>query len=76
MATTRLYSRFSLPSPGMQPVKYRPEMLEMIHLPLWISYEHSLTMLEARQILRHPNKYGFHQEIAKSLGITGEEISF
>lgn len=75
MATKRLYSRYCALSPGMQPVEYSPEMLETIHLPLCISFEHTLTILEARQILRHPYKYrDMYKEFVRSLGILGNCI--
>ncbi|EFX86731.1 hypothetical protein DAPPUDRAFT_307865 [Daphnia pulex] len=70
MATKRLYSRNSLPSPGMQPIKFSPQMIEMIDLPLWLPYEHVVTMLEIRQILRHSREYACDfQRIVDSFGI-------
>jgi hypothetical protein len=72
MATRRLYSRHSLPSPGIKPLKFCPKMLEVIDLPLWLPYEYALTMLEIRQILRHSREYACdYQSIAESLGILG-----
>ena len=77
MATRRLYSRNCLPYPGMQPVKFCPKILEMIDLPLWLPYEHALTMLETRQILRHSREYAFdYQRIVESLGILGNQFLF
>lgn len=74
MATKRLYSRICLPSPGMQPVTFRPQMLEMIHLPLWLPYKQSIVMLEARQIFRHSSKYQYeYQDIMESLKISDFE---
>ncbi|XP_057375008.1 uncharacterized protein LOC130695965 [Daphnia carinata] len=71
MATKRLYSRICLPSPGMQPVKFRTEMLDMIHLPLWLPYKQSIVMLEARQIFRHSSKYQYeYQDIMQSMKIS------
>jgi hypothetical protein len=74
MATKRLYSRNNLPSPGMQPIKFSPQMIEMIDLPLWLPYEHVLTMLEIRQILRHSREYACDfQRVVDSFGILGKQ---
>lgn len=52
-------------------------MLEVIDLPLWLPYEHALTMLEIRQILRHSREYACdYQSIAESLGILGNSRIF
>lgn len=59
----------------MQPVKFRPEMLEMIHLPLWVPYKQSIIMLEARQIFRHSSKYQCeYQDITQTLEIAGNHL--
>ena len=74
MATKRLYNRFHSLSPKMHPVCFSPEMLKMVHIPLWVPFEYALTMLETRQILRLPQKYQTEfQEITESLEISGRD---
>lgn len=70
MATRRLFSRFTPLSPNVQPVEFDMEMLESVHLPFAVPFQQAFTMLEARQILRNPHKYGQeHAYLAKALGI-------
>lgn len=72
IATQRIYNRLIRPYPGMQSVSFAPEMLESINLPLGLSFEHTLTMLEARQIFRCSHKYEEEfQEIIQHLDIPG-----
>lgn len=71
-ATKRLYSRFDS-SLTLKPVVFRPEMLEVIVLPLWLPHDVSLVMLETRQVFRHPHSYQRErQQIIESLDIRGK----
>lgn len=75
MATRRLYSRSSSSSiPGnVRHVEFHPKLTESILLPLWVNFDHSLTMLEARQILSDPRKYKKEcAELVQALGIPGK----
>jgi hypothetical protein len=72
MATKRLYSRLSHLTLNMRPVLFNREMIEAIELPLWLSYEQVLTLLEVRQILTYPGKNQIEfQLIVRSLESSG-----
>lgn len=69
MATNRVYNRNSSESPISPDSLDGTEVMEKIHLPTYLPMNLVVTMLELRQILRHP--FFFHEEreaITKSFG--------
>lgn len=74
MATSRVYSRYSTPpaSPIDSNSLVGTDVMERIHLPSYLPLEQVLTMLELRQILRHPFMYQDEMDvIIKCFGLNG-----
>lgn len=73
MATNRVYNRFASETPISVDILEGTEVMKKIHLPSSLPLELVVTMLELRQILRHP--FIFLDEIeaiTKSFGFDGK----
>ena len=73
MATNRVYNRFASETPISVDSLEGTEVMKKIHLPSSLPLELVVTMLELRQILRHP--FIFLDEIeaiTKSFGFDGK----
>jgi hypothetical protein len=76
MATKRVYKRNS-PAVPISPESLGSEVIQKIHLPSTLSLSQVVTMLELRQILRHPFMFPDEIEaITKSFGFDGKNCHF